>query len=84
MPKDVTTELLQKLGTNGIGYANYSQIKTQRTIRAVPIDGQLPGDAAYPLVSVLYYVYGPQASDAAKAFVALASGPVGQEIAASE
>lgn len=84
MPKDVTTELLQKLGTNGIGYANYSQIKTQQTIRAIPIDGQLPGDSAYPLVSVLYYIYGPQASDATKALIALASGPVGQGIAASE
>jgi len=84
MSKDVTTELLQKLGTNGIGYANYSQIKTQRTVRPIAIDGQLPDSPNYPFVSVLYYVYGPNASEAAKAFVALAAGPTGQAIAATE
>ncbi len=84
MPKDVTTELLQKLGTNGIGYANYSEIKTQRTIRALTIDGQAPGTPSYPFATVLYYVYAANASSAAQAFVAFASGSEGQQIAAAE
>jgi len=82
MQKDVTTELLQKLGTNGIGYANYAEIKNQQTVRALPIDDQLPGTDNYPFPSVLYYVYRTDASDAAKAFVAFAASPEGQAIAA--
>ncbi|WP_218080192.1 phosphate ABC transporter substrate-binding protein [Anthocerotibacter panamensis] len=83
MSKDVTTELLQRLGTNGIGYANYSEIESQKTIRALPLDGQTPGTDSYALVSTLYYVYKPDASEAAKALVAYATGPAGKAIAAS-
>ncbi len=81
MPRDVTTELIQKLGTNGIGYANYSQIRDQKTIRAVALEGASPDAANYPIVSILYYVYGPNSSEAAKAFVALATSTEGQAVA---
>ncbi|WP_287130115.1 phosphate ABC transporter substrate-binding protein [Candidatus Cyanaurora vandensis] len=84
MPKDVTTELLQKLGTNGIGYANYSETRKQTTISALAVDGTLPGSPNYPLITTLYYVYGPNATDAAKAFVAFATSEQGKVIAAAD
>jgi phosphate transport system substrate-binding protein len=84
MKRDVTTEILQQLKTNGIGYANYSEIKAQRTIRVIPIDGSSPGSPNYPLPTVLYYVYSPNATVATKAFVAFAMSPAGKAIAALE
>jgi phosphate transport system substrate-binding protein len=84
MKRDVTTEILQQLKTNGIGYANYSEIKTQKSIRVIPLDGNAPGSPNYPLVSVLYYVYSPSATEATKAFVAFATSPAGKAIAALE
>lgn len=81
MTKDVTTEILQKLGTNGVGYANFSEIKSQQTIRALAIDGELPTSPNYPLITTLYYVLGPNASPGALAFVAFATSPEGQAIA---
>ena len=84
MKRDVTTEILQQLKTNGIGYANYSEIKAQKTIRVIPLDGSSPGSPNYPLVSVLYYVYSANATEATKAFVAFATSPAGKAIAALE
>jgi phosphate transport system substrate-binding protein len=84
MKRDTTTEILQQLKTNGIGYANYSEIKAQRTIRFIPLDGSSPGSPNYPLPTVLYYVYSASATYAAKAFVALATSPTGEAIAASD
>lgn len=84
MKRDVTTEILQQLKTNGIGYANYSEIKAQKSIRVIPLDGNSPGSPNYPLVSVLYYVYSPSATDATKALVAFATSPAGKAIAALE
>lgn len=82
MKQSGSTEVLQKLGINGISYVNYSEVKTQRTIRALPLDDSLPGSPDYPLISVFYYVYGPNATEAAKAFVGFAASPAGQTIAA--
>ena len=84
MKRDVTTEILQQLKTNGIGYANYSEIKAQKTIRFIPLDGNSPGSPNYPLPTILYYVYSASATYAAKAFVAFAISPEGKAIAASE
>lgn len=84
MKRDVTTDILQQLKTNGIGYANYSEIKTQKSIRVIPLDGNSPGSPNYPLVSVLYYVYSPNATEATKALVAFATSSAGKAIAALE
>jgi phosphate transport system substrate-binding protein len=84
MKRDVTTEILLQLKTNGIGYANYSDIKGQETIRFIPLDGNAPGSPNYPLPTILYYVYSPSATYAAKAFVAFAMSPAGKAIAASD
>jgi phosphate transport system substrate-binding protein len=82
MNQDVTTEILQELKTNGIGYASYSEIKEQKTIRFIPLDGNAPDSPNYPLPTVLYYVYSVSATYAAKAFVAFATSPEGKAIAA--
>ncbi len=84
MESSGSTEVLQKLKANGISYVNYSQIKTQRSIRALPLDGTLPGSAQYPLISVLYYVYSPTATEATKGLITFATSPVGKAIAALE
>ena len=84
MKRDVTTEILQQLRTNGIGYANYREIKAQKTIRFIPLDGSSPGSPNYPLPTALYYVYSASATYAAKAFVAFATSPTGKAIAASD
>jgi ABC-type phosphate transport system substrate-binding protein len=47
-------------------------------------DGNAPGSPNYPLVSVLYYIYSPNATVATKAFVAFATSPAGKAIAALE
>jgi phosphate transport system substrate-binding protein len=82
MKQSGSTEVLQKLRTNGISYVNYSEVKTQKIIRALPLDNSLPGAPDYPLISVFYYVYGPNATEATKAFVGFAASPAGQTIAA--
>jgi phosphate transport system substrate-binding protein len=84
MERSGSTEVLQKLGVNGISYVNYSQIKTQKTIRALPLDGMIPGSPQYPLISVLYYVYSPTATEATKALITFATSPAGKAIAALE
>jgi phosphate transport system substrate-binding protein len=84
MKRDTTTEILQQLTTNGIGYANYSEIRAQKMIRFIPLDGNSPGSPNYPLPTVLYYVYSASATYAAKAFVAFAISPTGKAIAASK
>jgi phosphate transport system substrate-binding protein len=82
MKQSGSTEVLQKLRTNGISYVNYSEVKTQKSIRALPLDDSFPGAPDYPLISVFYYVYGPNATEAAKALVGFAASPAGQTIAA--
>ena len=80
MPRDATTPIIQKLGTDGISYATYTQAATQKTARIVPIDNLSPQDANYPLVRFLYYVYKTPASEPAKAFLGYITSPEGQKI----
>lgn len=54
---DATTPMLQALGTDGIGYATYAQVKDQSTVRVLKVDGSAPGTANYPVQRQLYYVY---------------------------
>ncbi len=80
MDRDATTPMLQKLGTNGIGYATYTQVADQQTVRTVPIDGLTPEAANYPYQRTLYYAYKNPPSSAVKAFLGYATSPVGQQI----
>jgi phosphate transport system substrate-binding protein len=79
MERDATTPILQALGLNGISYATYSQVAKQKTVRAIAIDGILPGDPNYPFQRTLYYVYKEPASEAVKAFMGFVASSDGQE-----
>ncbi|MDJ0843349.1 phosphate ABC transporter substrate-binding protein [Crocosphaera sp.] len=80
MNRDATTPMLQKLGTNGIGYATYTQVADQQTVRTVPIDGLTPEAANYPYRRTLYYAYKNPPSETVKAFLGYVTSPVGQQI----
>ncbi len=80
MDRDATTPMLQKLGSNGIGYATYTQVANQQTVRTVPIDGLTPEAANYPYQRTSYYAYKNPPSEAVKAFLGYATSPNGQQI----
>lgn len=79
LQQDATTPLLQKLQTNGIGYATFAQVANQRTIRTVAVDGLTPEAANYPYQRTLYYVYKQPASPQVKAFLGYATSPQGKQ-----
>ncbi|WP_017297068.1 phosphate ABC transporter substrate-binding protein [Nodosilinea nodulosa] len=81
--RDATTPMLRELGTDGIGYATYSQVADQQTVRVVPIDGVTPEAPNYPFQRELYYVYKDANSPAVQAFLGYALSPQGQEAIAS-
>ena len=71
LERDATTPMLRQLGNDGIGYATAAQIINQQTVRAVSVDGILPGFSGYPYTRTLYYVYRDPPSDAVKAFLGM-------------
>ena len=79
MQQDATTPLLRALKTNGIGYATYAQVATQRTVRTVAIDGVTPEAANYPFKRSLYYVYKSPPSPQVEAFLGYVMSPQGQQ-----
>lgn len=82
LQQDVTTPLLQKLGTNGIGYATFAQVANQQTVRTVAVDGLTPEAANYPYQRELYYAYQSPPSPQVQAFLGYATSPQGQQIIA--
>jgi len=83
LPQDATTPLLQALGTSGIGYATYSQVANQQTVRAVPIDGVTPEASNYPFQRTLYYAYKNPPSPQVKAFLGYVNSDRGKSAIAS-
>lgn len=79
LPQDATTPLLQKLQTNGIGYATFAQVANQRTVRTVAVDGLTPEATNYPYQRILYYVYKQPPTPQVKAFLGYATSPQGQQ-----
>ncbi len=79
LPNDETTGLLRALGNNGIGYATYSQVANQQTVRSLPIDGTTPDNANYPYQRSLFYVYKNPPNPAAQAFIDYATSAEGQK-----
>lgn len=73
LPRDATTPMLQALNRDGIGYATYSQVADQRTVRAVAVDGLTPEAENYPYQRTLYYIYKQPPTEAVKAFLGYAS-----------
>lgn len=81
--RDATTPLLQQLGTDGIGYATFSQVADQQTVRVVPIDGVTPEAPNYPFQRQLYYVYRDANDPVVQAFLGYALSPQGQQAIAA-
>ena len=80
LPRDETTGMLRQLGTDGIGYATFTQVVNQQTVRTLPIEGVQPGSLSYPYQRQLYYVYKQPASPAVQAILGYATSPSGQQV----
>jgi phosphate transport system substrate-binding protein len=78
LDRDATTPMLQSLGDDGIGYATAAQIKNQKTVRMVAIDGLTADASPYPYRRPLYYVYKNPANPAVTAFLGFVGSPQGQ------
>jgi phosphate transport system substrate-binding protein len=83
LPRDATTPLLQELGKDGIGYATYTQVADQQTVRTVPIDGLTAESPSYPFQRTLYYAYRNPPSPAVQAFLGYATSPAGRQAIAA-
>ncbi len=79
LPRDETTGLLRELKTDGIGYGTYSQVKTQQTVRVVPIDGITPDAPNYPFGRQLFYVYKNPPTPAVQSYLGYTGTPQGQQ-----
>jgi phosphate transport system substrate-binding protein len=80
MQKDATTPLLRALGNDGIGYATYTQVANQRTIRTIAVDGLTPEASNYPYQRTLYYVYKNPVTPQVEAFLGYVLSPLGKQI----
>lgn len=83
LERDATTPLLRALGTDGIGYATYTQVAEQQTVRTVAVNGLTPEAANYPYQRTLFYVYQQPPSPAVEAFLGYLTSPQGQQAIAS-
>jgi phosphate transport system substrate-binding protein len=83
LPQDATTPLLRALGTSGIGYATYSQVVNQQTVRTVAVDGLTPEASNYPYQRTLYYVYKQPTSPQVQAFLGYVTSDKGKSAIAS-
>ena len=84
LDRDATTPLLQALGDNGIGYATFSQVANQKTVRVVPVNGATPDADNYPYKRQLYYAYKNPPSQTVKDFLGYATSPEGQKAMLAE
>ncbi len=78
LQEDATTPLLRALEGDGIGYATYSQVIDQKTVRAISISGINPLQPNYPYGRSLLYVYKKPPSPAVQAFLGYGLSPDGQ------
>ncbi len=79
LPRDETTGLLRQLGRNGIGYATFTQVANQQTVKTLSIDGMMPDHPNYPLQRVLSYAYQQPPNPAVQAFLGYATSLKGQQ-----
>jgi phosphate transport system substrate-binding protein len=79
LQRDATTPLIQALGTDGIGYATFTQVANQTKARVLSVDGLTPDAGNYPYQRSLYYVYKDPANVGVQAFLGYATSPQGQQ-----
>ncbi len=79
LPRDETTGMLRQLGEDGIGYATFTQVSNQQTVKTVPVEGVQPGFMSYPYQRELYYVYKQPASPAVQAILGFITSSEGQQ-----
>ncbi|CDM92799.1 MULTISPECIES: phosphate ABC transporter substrate-binding protein [Limnospira] len=79
LPRDETTGMLRQLNNDGIGYATYSQVVNQQTVRVVAIDGVTPEATNYPYQRPLSYVYKNPASPPVQAFLGYVTSSQGTQ-----
>jgi phosphate transport system substrate-binding protein len=85
-PRDETTPIFQRLGSDGISYTTVFQAVGQRTIKILPIDGISPTDrqsiidGRYPLTRFLFLATRRDIFPNAKAFIEFALSDEGQQV----
>ncbi len=84
LQEDATTPLLRALESDGIGYATYTQVFEQKTVRVLSINSLSPLQNGYPYGRSLLYVYKDPPSTAVKAFLGYGLSPDGQKALRSD
>ncbi len=80
LAEDSTEAMVKALGKDGIGYANYSQVKDRKDVKIIAMHQTWPEDARYPFSQPRLYAYGKNPSAATQAFLGFAGAPAGQQL----
>ncbi len=80
LAQDNTSQVVQALGKDGIGYAIADQLSGRGDVRVIPMHKTLPSSPKYPFSQPLVYVYkGPQPNPSAQAFLGYATAPISRQ-----
>lgn len=71
-------DLAAALGNDGVSFALASELSSRSQMRALPMYGQLPGDARYPFSQPFTYVYKKGASAKIQTFLGFVASATGQ------
>jgi ABC-type phosphate transport system substrate-binding protein len=74
------TKQIGQLDKTGMTYLAYSNVKEQKTVRVLTVDGKYPTDPTYPYRRPFSYLYRDAKNPAIKVFVDYATSPAGQKI----
>jgi phosphate transport system substrate-binding protein len=78
--QDSTSQVVQALRTDGIGYAIADQLQGRGDVRVLSMNKTLPSNPKYPFSQPLIYVYkGPQPNPAAQSFLGFATAPTSRK-----
>ena len=80
LAQDSTSQVVQALRTDGIGYAIADQLQGRGDVRVLSMNQTLPNNPKYPFSQPLIYVYkGPQPNPSAQAFLGFATAPASRK-----